>query len=561
MAMTKPTSEQVTFLQTGTGATVRTVDAKLKDWTSIKDFGNNIQTAVTAIGALPTTLIIDANCTISSNLVIPTTMSVWIENGAIITVNSGITFTCNAAFLAYSNKVFDGSGTVIFGINSISVLLTEWFGAIADGTTDCTSAFTKAVAASTDNGTLLTGVGIIPIQLLTGNYVVGNIILPPACRLVGSGKWTTGLLCKVGTTGYWLTDNGSASKIILQDFSMYGQSNASITYGIRLGRNAYPHGTEAYMDGIHVRDLPSGWGIDVLGNVSSYDKINVWSCSNGIYLAGVVVAQNLVVYACTNTSIKTNLVSILGLEIEAPATGGLPLDIEGNTSIDGLTISLANSTTISHVIEQRAAATAWSIQGLEYIFPAVPSGIVVTNGNFKLADGTYVGGNATAANHDGEGNYSSKSFSINGQKIQCFKTRITNTTGTIQHRVDDTANNLYRSTITNASTTLQNTPTGADATTAFAFGGKIGSASPSLFTFNTSNQSGISPLLMASIAFNNTGTSYTIVPFLESKNINGITITRPCLQLSNLSGVATSWSTALGTPGFIIDIQIMWFIA
>lgn len=178
MAMTKPTSEQVTFLQTGTGATVRTVDAKLKDWTSIKDFGNNIQTAVTAIGALPTTLIIDANCTISSNLVIPTTMSVWIENGAIITVNSGITFTCNAAFLAYSNKVFDGSGTVIFGINSISVLLTEWFGAIADGTTDCTSAFTKAVAASTDNGTLLTGVGIIPIQLLTGNYVVGNIILP-----------------------------------------------------------------------------------------------------------------------------------------------------------------------------------------------------------------------------------------------------------------------------------------------------------------------------------------------------------------------------------------------
>lgn len=39
MAMTKPTSEQVTFLQTGTGATTRTVDAKLKDIVSVKDFG------------------------------------------------------------------------------------------------------------------------------------------------------------------------------------------------------------------------------------------------------------------------------------------------------------------------------------------------------------------------------------------------------------------------------------------------------------------------------------------------------------------------------------------
>lgn len=39
MAMTKPTSEQVTFLQTGTGATTRTVDAKLKEIISVKDFG------------------------------------------------------------------------------------------------------------------------------------------------------------------------------------------------------------------------------------------------------------------------------------------------------------------------------------------------------------------------------------------------------------------------------------------------------------------------------------------------------------------------------------------
>ena len=39
MPQTKPTSEQVTFLQAGTGATQRTALAKLRDTVSVKDFG------------------------------------------------------------------------------------------------------------------------------------------------------------------------------------------------------------------------------------------------------------------------------------------------------------------------------------------------------------------------------------------------------------------------------------------------------------------------------------------------------------------------------------------
>jgi len=39
MPMTKPTSERVTFLAAGTGATQRTALDKLRDVVSVKDFG------------------------------------------------------------------------------------------------------------------------------------------------------------------------------------------------------------------------------------------------------------------------------------------------------------------------------------------------------------------------------------------------------------------------------------------------------------------------------------------------------------------------------------------
>ena len=62
MAMTKPTSEQVTFLQTGTGASARTVDSKLKDSVDIRDYG-----AVDGIGVDNTTPLNNAYAAAKAN--------------------------------------------------------------------------------------------------------------------------------------------------------------------------------------------------------------------------------------------------------------------------------------------------------------------------------------------------------------------------------------------------------------------------------------------------------------------------------------------------------------
>ena len=554
-------ADLVTYTPAGSGAVARSAASKFGEWVTVADFNGNIATALAAFGSNATTFIINQDVTIAANTTIPSTVNVWVENGAVITVNGGVTLTINGPFLGYTNQVFAGSGTVVFAATSVAAVLPEWFGAKADNSTDCTTAFAKTLAAATDTG-LISGASILPVRLQSGTYVVGNVVLPAASQVYGAGKWITALKCKASTAGYWITDNGNANKIILDGIGFYGNSEAGVTVGIRLGRGANPHGTEGAIRNVHVRDLPNATGFDVLSNVSVYENINVWSCQNGVYIDGPhATCSNIVSYACTGTSAKLNLVTMQGLEIEAPATGSLPLDMTGNCTIDGLTISLANSTTISHLIEQRAACVTWSIQGLEYIFPGSPSGIVVSNGNIKLANGTYVGGNASSANNGGEGNYSSSTFAVNGQKLQCFTTRITNTSGTLQHRVDSTAGNLYCTMVNAASTTLQNTPTGSDATTAFAFGAKIGSASPWVFTFDTQQQPSDGPLFMANIVFNNTGVAYTVTPFLESKNINGVTRVRPALQLATLAGVSTNWSTALTTSNATIDIQIMWFIA
>lgn len=66
MPQTKPTSEQVTFLQAGTGATQRTALAKLRDTVNVKDFGAS-STATPAVNAAAITAAINYALTINGS--------------------------------------------------------------------------------------------------------------------------------------------------------------------------------------------------------------------------------------------------------------------------------------------------------------------------------------------------------------------------------------------------------------------------------------------------------------------------------------------------------------
>jgi len=93
-------AQDVTFLQSGTGAVARSAQAKLRDVVNVDDFGGNLATAVTAIGATSAQLLVTSPVSISSDLTIPSNISVRVEGAGLITVASGKRLYINGHFTA-----------------------------------------------------------------------------------------------------------------------------------------------------------------------------------------------------------------------------------------------------------------------------------------------------------------------------------------------------------------------------------------------------------------------------------------------------------------------------
>jgi hypothetical protein len=131
----------VTYTPAGTGAVTTTVQAKLRQYISVKDFGAvgdgvtddsaAIALANTAAGTQPLlfqgTFYVPTATTITAPIV--DTMAQIFTTTSVVTINNG------------------------------QPVRPEWWGARADGTTSCVTAFAKAQSALVDNGTMLLGSG------------------------------------------------------------------------------------------------------------------------------------------------------------------------------------------------------------------------------------------------------------------------------------------------------------------------------------------------------------------------------------------------------------------
>jgi hypothetical protein len=485
--------------------------------------------------------------------------------------------TVNGHFDVGRIQCFSATSTVVFALGTVTEIYPEWWGAkpdgvIADGTgTDSHAAFLKAITAATLDGA--GAVGIHPIKVGPGNFVVGALVFPPATDFSGSGIHVTNFVAKTGTTGNWFEDDGSAAKISLRGFAGYGRNLAGLTGGVDLGNNATDFGTEGFISDIWMRDLlADAPGFYIRGNIGCAGRL-IAQDTGGLRFVGTgsmceqIVNMSPKGFDVGGTDYCTEIggLRLDSLHVEAPATNTIPVMYSDNASLDMITVSFTNGRTHSHVVELDASTTSYRIGLIFYYFQSSPS-ITITNGNIKLADGTYIGGNATNGSHSGEGGYSSgeihtsTTFGVKAQQKTAFKIRAVNTAGTIQHRIgcqsDSSVAGTMHAKISGASQTLTNTPTGADGSTAFATGAKIGSANTNALYFDTATQVQADFIAdTAEIVFNNTGVDYTLIPQVVSININGSTLVRLAMFLQNsTTGANVAWATALNDAGDTLDI-------
>lgn len=429
------------------------------------------------------------------------------------------------------------------------------YGAVADAniTTGVGTNSTQAIQDAID----FASAAARPVYIPGGNYSITNLVVPATTRIFGDGRHLTNLVVRDGTTGRVITDDGNAAKIQLEEFAVYGRNVAGVTTLLYLGYNGVDFGTEGILRNLFLRDT-LGDGLNVRGNVGFFETISVWNCDIPISIIGVAnMASHLVAYGGVTKSAYLSGITVSGLEIEAPGNGSIPLYLFRDSNIQGLYISLATDIayTFSHLIELDPAVGYYSLSDVEYIFGTTPSNITVTNGNIKkAATGQYFGGNATNGSLSGNGTYLTN-VSIGTGKIQAFNFRIFNDGGTLKHRIGASGNSSvagnYYDKITGASTTLTATPTGANATTAFAAGAKIDSANLSVVFFNTAAQVIAEVLLGANIVVNSSTVGLTVIPTISSANVNGVTQSRLALQFINSTTGVNYDLTTLGAGTFI----------
>lgn len=102
--------------------------------------------AAAIVAAAGKTLVIDSEITVTNTHTIPSTVSLVFHKGGLLSVSSGKTVTINSSLFAGRYEIFDkdAAGTIIIGDSACSAVYPEWWGAVADDSTDCAPAITKA---------------------------------------------------------------------------------------------------------------------------------------------------------------------------------------------------------------------------------------------------------------------------------------------------------------------------------------------------------------------------------------------------------------------------------
>jgi hypothetical protein len=152
--------------------------------------------------------------TISGNLTIPENVQLIFENGAVLNIATGVTVTYNGPDIqATLTQIFSLSGTGVFLFEGpVKEVYPQWWGAVGDGVSNDTVAFTAAQLAATPRPVFVTNGTYLITGSLTGSYYsMGGVTIS------GGTVAIVDLGFQDGDFDTTVTPNGEPSKINLSD--------------------------------------------------------------------------------------------------------------------------------------------------------------------------------------------------------------------------------------------------------------------------------------------------------------------------------------------------------
>lgn len=161
----------------------------------IRAYDGSLSDALTDIGSTECTLLIAEPIQVTGDLTVPENVTLKVLKGCPISIAAGVTLTVNSFLEAGRYQVFSGGGVV----NGLSEVYPEWFGAVTDGSIDCTNAIQKAI----DSLGIYGGI----VYFSAGRYKVTDEITIPYSGITLQGISKTGKL--------WKSSEYQASYILL----------------------------------------------------------------------------------------------------------------------------------------------------------------------------------------------------------------------------------------------------------------------------------------------------------------------------------------------------------
>jgi len=268
-------------------------------------FETNYATTIAEISALNSAgleIVIKSAITMTGNLTLTAPLR-FLPGGSLVT--AGYTLTINGPLIAGAHQIFTSAvGEVVLSYKASVNVLTEWWGAIADDSTNCTAAINQALRAT--RGT---------IQLLEGTYRHTGLYIYRSLTFQGLGwksilKNTSSIDHSISVIGDGTTE---CEGIKIRDMKITHSGSGSTVHGLYInGVGNFFHAARLYITGARKN------GVYLLAPTSS-NQGALYSLFEQMYCDGNLDCGMWLEGSCNN-------VTILGGRCGSNTNYGLRLD-------------------------------------------------------------------------------------------------------------------------------------------------------------------------------------------------------------------------------------------